>query len=184
MTMTLISTVTVGAGGASSISFSSIPSTYTDLLLVRSMRTDSTAGPAASANITFNSSSTGYSERILYNNTSGGGAASSRSGSYFDWAGLTNASGTGSTANTFSNASLYIPNYASSNQKSVFAESMQEANETLGSYWNHYIVAGLWNGTSAITSIQLTSSAGNFMQYSTASLYGIKSGSGGASVSP
>ena len=38
MTYTLISTVTVGAGGAASIDFNSIPGTYTDLLLVVSVR--------------------------------------------------------------------------------------------------------------------------------------------------
>ena len=39
-TYTLISSVTVGAGGASSIDFTSIPATYTDLLVKFSLRTD------------------------------------------------------------------------------------------------------------------------------------------------
>jgi hypothetical protein len=169
MTYTLISTQTVGAGGASAINFTSIPSGYTDLVLVRSVRSDSSAGPAGSDFITFNSSSTGYSERLLYNNSTGSAASGNRSGAYFDWAGLINM-GT-STANTFSNGSLYISNYTSSTAKVISAESAQEDNSS-GS-WNIYMVSGTWSGTAAITSIILTPSAGNFVQYSTASLYGI-----------
>jgi len=175
MSMTLIGTVTLSSTNTT-ITFSSIPQTMTDLMLVRSMLSDSSAGPASSANITFNGSSAGYSERILYNNISGGGASGIRSGTYFDWAGLTAASGSGSTANTFSSGTLYIPNYTSANAKIISSDAVQETNSSNGSYWNYYSVAGLWSGTAAITSITLTSSAGNFVTGSTVSLYGITKG--------
>ena len=51
-TYTLISSVTVGSGGASSIDFTSIPATYTDLCLVWSGRS---AGSDVDTKITFNS---------------------------------------------------------------------------------------------------------------------------------
>jgi hypothetical protein len=182
MAITLIQTVTVGSGGAASIDFTSIAATYTDLMMVLSLRSTSSAGPAASANITFNGTSSGYSERLVYNNTSGGAASGSRSGNFLDWSGLINAGL--STVNTFSNNQFYVPNYTSANNKVTSAEAIQEDQSGNSSYWNHYITAGLWSNTAAINRITLTSSAGNLAQYSSATLYGITKGSsGGVTVS-
>lgn len=175
MAITLISTITVGAGGVASIDFTSVSSSFTDLMLTFSLRSTSTAGPAASANITFNGSATGYSEKLLYNNSSGGAASGSRTGTFLDWSGLINAGL--STVNTFSNNQLYVPNYTSATNKMTSAECIQEEQSSTSGYWNHYITAGLWSNTSAINRITLTSSAGNFAQYSSASLYGITKGS-------
>ena len=83
--------------------------------------------------------------------------------------------GTGSTAtsNTFGNSELYIPNYAGSTNKSSSADAVAESNTTTVFA---YLNAALWSSTAAITSITLTPDAGgaNFVQYSTATLYGIK----------
>jgi hypothetical protein len=76
------------------------------------------------------------------------------------------------TSNTFANLETYVPNYLSSNQKSISLDGVGESNTTSDNWLN--FVAGLWNGTSAITSIGLTCDTGNFVQYSTATLYGIK----------
>ena len=51
------------------------------------------------------------------------------------------------------------------------ADGVMENNAT-EAYQN--LVAGLWSNTSAITSLTLAKSTGNFVQYSSASLYGIK----------
>jgi len=182
MAMTKIATATVGAGGSSTIDFTGISSSFTDLLIVHALRSTSTAGPAVGASITFNGSSSGYSERILYNNGSGGAASGSRSGSFLEWAGLIN-SGL-STANTFSNAQLYIPNYAITAAKQIAAESAQEGQTTTAGYWNHYVTTGYWSGTAAINQVTFTSSAGIFAQYSSITIYGIlKGSSGGVTVS-
>ena len=53
-TFTLIASSTVGAGGASSIDFTSIPSTYTDLVIKASLRSDRNTGSATYLTITFN----------------------------------------------------------------------------------------------------------------------------------
>jgi len=165
-TYTLISSVTVGSGGAASIDFTSIPSTYTDLLVSMSLRSAGTGVSTRYASVTFNSNTSSYTYRRLYGN---GSNAGSDNGS-LRIIGTINGSTT--TANTFSNLQLYIPNYAGSNNKSYSCESAEENNAT-GAELD--MIAGLWSNTAAITSIKLESDQGsfNFAQYSTAYLYGI-----------
>lgn len=160
-TYTLISSNTVGAGGALSVTFSSIPATYTDLALKVSVR-----GSAATVNqsyqITFNgSSTTGLTMKRLYGS---GAAAASDNGTTSEGVGAT------ATANTFSNDDYYIPNYASANYKSFSIDNVGENNATTA---YALLDAGLWSNTAAITSIVLTPSSGSFVQYSTFYLYGI-----------
>ncbi len=169
-TYTLISSVTVGAGGASSIDFTSIPADYTDLLVKISARSVYSGGGTAVINMRFNSSGgTAYSHRVLYGN---GTSALSDNASSAAFILLGHLPGTTYTANTFSNIEAYIPNYTASQNKSVSVDSVIENNATL-SYAE--IIAGLWSNTSAITSVNLLpeTGTGNFAQYSTAYLYGI-----------
>ena len=164
-----IATVTVGSGGAADIQFTSIPATYTDLIVKLSAR--STGGFVSnavdSAIIYFNtdtSSTTNYSARTL---SSGAGTPSSDTTKR---GGLVNGSST--TASTFANAEYYVPNYAGSSNKSVSIDSATENNST-AAYAN--LQAWLWSNTAAITAITLKLESGsNFVQYSTATLYGIK----------
>jgi hypothetical protein len=83
------------------------------------------------------------------------------------------------TSSTFGNQQIYIPNYTSTASKSISIDSVAENNATLG---NQQIVAGVFNQAAGITSLKFTCGA-NFAQYSTASLYTVTKGSGGASVS-
>jgi hypothetical protein len=162
-TYTLISSVTVGSGGAATMSFTSIPSTYTDLLLKISTRQSvNDASSGYYYDVTFNGTSANRSGRYLLGN--GSTAASS---SYTLWGTSVSSD---FTSNTFSNGELYIPNYASANNKSASLDSVQENNATLS---RALFSAGLWSDTSVITSITLTPGGGNFVQYSTAYLYGI-----------
>ena len=157
-----IATVTVGSGGAANMAFSSIPSTYTDLILYWTGRGDAVN---YDVNISFNSSTTSFTNRRLY----GDGATVSSDTSATRFAGFENASSF--TANTFSNCSVYIPNYAGSTNKSF---SVDGANETNATSAYAALAAGLWSNTAAINAISLTPLSGNFVQYSTATLYGIK----------
>ena len=169
-TFELIASSTVGSGGQSSISFTSIPSTYTDLQLVVSART--TYAGASNSDylyITINSDTTSanYPTKMLLGN---GSAANSYGNSTQRFAGDANSST--STANTFGNGAIYIPNYAGSAYKSLSIDAVSEANATAV---ESGIVAMTWNSTSAITSISLASgNSGNIVQYSTAYLYGVK----------
>jgi len=170
-TYTLIGTPqVVGSGGASAITFLSIPQTYTDLKIVVSARDTNTPGNTDDGLfIQFNGVTSGYSNKVLYGN---GSSASSGSNSY----GITSKSYVGAictgsaTANTFGNTEIYIPNYTSSNYKSVSSDSVLESN---GTQVIDALNASLWSNTAAITSISLSTNGYTFAQYTTAYLYGI-----------
>ena len=158
-TFTLIASSTVGAGGAANIDFTSIPSTYTDLVIKFSGAATSSGGWV---NITFNGSSANLSGRYLY-----GASGSVASGTI---APLMYSNPTSYTANTFSNGETYIPNYAGSTNKSMSIDTIDENNATAN---DMLLQAGLWSNTAAINRITLTPNAGNLAQYTTAYLYGI-----------
>jgi hypothetical protein len=167
-TFTLIASVTVGSGGAASIDFSSIPSTYTDLCLKISARNVSGAQVFDYLKIGFNGSVADYTLRTLEGD---GSSAASYTRSTFgvNFAGRFN--GAGSTSNTFGNAEMYFPNYAGSTNKSMSVDTVTENNGTTA---YATLLAGLWSQTAAITSISFTTEISNFAQHSTATLYGIK----------
>ena len=170
-TFTLIASSTVGSGGAASIDFTSIPSTYTDLKIVVSAR--SSYSSSEGVLMQFNGSSgANYFYRQLY------GFGSSSPGSYTPGSGQTSClvgtmGGTNFTASTFDSVEIYIPNYTSSNNKSFSVDSVAENNSATSNQLD--LIAGLWSQTAAITSISFTSyNSANFVQYSTFYLYGIK----------
>ena len=172
MTMTLVSTVTVGAGGTSEILFSGIPQSATDLLVVVSIRAAS-GGIDAAPFVKFNNDATSYTGRTILGS---GSNKYSETKSNFTMM----QAGSGSTANTFGSGQIYIPNYSGSANKSFSMETLGENNGTEA--WME-IRAGLWSNTAAITSLSIYRSDYNILQYSTASLYTITKGSGGATVS-
>jgi hypothetical protein len=164
-TFELIASSTVGSGGASSIDFTSIPSTYTDLYLVFSLRTTTTKTDGwDDTQLKINGSSASITGKQLYGTGAATGSNSPTAGGVFaDHASM--------TSNSFSSASLYFPNYAGSAYKSFTVDSVTEQNATsaLADFY-----AGLWSSTSAITSIGLDAISSTFVQYSTAYLYGVK----------
>lgn len=163
-TFTLISTITVGSGGASSIDFTSIPSTFTDLCLMWSARSARVANTDDMV-VGFNGVNTNLTGRYLWGT---GSAAASGTDTQVLVGEYPTAN---STASTFSNCALYIPNYAGNTYKSFSADTVGENNATLA---YATLTAGLWSSTAAINQITLkTGSASNLVQYSTASLYGI-----------
>jgi hypothetical protein len=166
-TYTLISSVTVGSGGAATMSFSSIPATYTDICIKVSARTDN-ASILSNLRWTFNGSSSGYSGKELYGTGSAAASGDGGTTSSYIQAGYSN--GATSTSNTFSNTEFYLPNYASANYKSQSIDSVQEDNASLAFV---DMSATLWSNTSAVTSVTITPSSGSFVQYTTAYLYGI-----------
>lgn len=171
-----IFTQTVGSGGASSITFSNIPQTFTDLMLVMSARNtgsyDTTFAGISSIN---GDGGAHYSDTKLFGN--GSSTSSNRSSSNSgNFGGLVTPGGS-ATANTFGSATVYIPNYTGNNYKSFIMESVPENNaSTFSAYDGVELAAGLWSQTSAINSFSIftnTSSSAVFAQYSTFSLYGI-----------
>ena len=166
-----LQTVTVGSGGASTITFNNIPQTFTDLKLVLSARSSYTPSPATNGVDFFlylnsDNAGTSYSYNRIYGNGSGAGADRQSNQPYISFALLT---GSGATANTFGSADFYLPNYTSANFKSWETETVGENNNSIG--WDS-LYAGLWRSTSAITSLTILPTTG-MVQYSTATLYGV-----------
>jgi hypothetical protein len=158
-----ISTIDVPSGGSATIDFTSIPSTYTDLLLKMSLR-GVNANAYCYMSISFNGSTANQTQKQL---ESDGTTATSASLSNFQFI----SDGANNTTTTFGNHEMYIPNYASSNNKSASFDSVMEQNGTTA-YMD--LKAYLWSSTSAINQITITGITGNLAQFSSATLYGIK----------
>jgi hypothetical protein len=148
---------------AASITFSNIPQVFTDLVLLLSTRHDRSVGNFSETAIAFNGSSSNRTTRYLGGTGSGLDSGTATTGFF----GPSN--GSLETANTFSNLSVYMPNYKSNSPKSFSADGVAENNATFAV---QYITAGLWNDSSPITSIAITSGF-NFQPNTTATLYGI-----------
>jgi hypothetical protein len=157
-----IATVDVGLLGSASIEFTSIPSTFTDLCLKFSGRGSNLSNVIA-CNISFNSSTSSFTGKMLLGN--GSAAASYNTTRDIGYANASN-----STSNTFGNMEIYIPNYAGSANKSFSVDTVAETNAT---NIEMTLISGLWSNSAAITSVSITPAAGTFVQYSSATLYGI-----------
>ena len=166
--MKLIQTITLGSSAAT-IDFTSIPSTYTDLLLLVSARATSTSGAIT---LSLNNSAANFTGRLTSTDRSVGTVTSSTATTTI---GITSIST--DSANTFGNFRIYIPNYANAQQKSFTCEAVSETNSGSAHISTQI---GLWADTSVINRVTLNLSS--FAQHSSASLYGITSGSGGATV--
>jgi hypothetical protein len=159
-----IQTVTVGSGGATTIDFQNIPATYTDLVILCSIRSDRASQTGSSAGVSFNNTTANRTMRDILGD---GSNASSGNATQF----YIRVPASSATASVFGNAIIYIPNYTSANNKSVSIESVNENNSTESF---SEIMAGLWSDTSAINRVTLTeNNSANFVQYSTATLYGV-----------
>ena len=160
---------TVLTGSQLNITFSGIPSTYTDLVIVASARSDR-ALVTDNYLIELNGSATAvYSRTSLINN--GSTPQSSNATGQAFWVALYSDAAS-ATSNTFGSIEIYIPNYAGSTNKIASTTSVQEDNVSTG-----YASANahLWGNTSAITSIKISPSASqNWISGSRFDLYGIK----------
>lgn len=178
MAITLISSITT-TGAAASLDFTSIPSIYTDLKIVASLRvTDGGEGtnpPISRCSLVINGTSSGNLYNIvmaygLPNNSptaNSAGGADANVGFYMGTAASSNA-----TSNTFSNYEYYIPGYSESDKHKVLMIDGGIENNSIASGLD--MMAGMWNSTSAITSLSLKPyNGGNFATNTTAYLYGI-----------
>jgi hypothetical protein len=170
--MTKIGTYTVGAGTDSSVSFTNIPQTYTDLIVKVSGHLTGTGFGAATIKLIFNSSISGYSWRSVFTDCAGGSYSQKGDSVAFIEAGILPASQLSPTLNVFGIADMLISNYSSNNSKAVSIDYAQE-----NGYVDNYIgfVSGIWSNTAPVTSLTITPNSSNFSQYSTFTLYGVKS---------
>jgi hypothetical protein len=162
------------ASAQASITFSSIPQTFTDLYLVTSVRGVSTEAAArTSTKVSINGSDANASSRLLYGFDSN--QVGSETVTSFPYSGTQpNAN---ATTNTFGSTSLYFPNYKVAANKPFSVDFAAENNTS--TYWILGFSSGLWSQTAAITSLTIAAPSGNLAQYSSATLYGILAGSDG-----
>jgi hypothetical protein len=164
--MELITSVTVGSGGAASVTLpatGTIPQTYTDLYLVMSARSNRSGGQPADGFLIKPNNTTPTIKYI-----SGEGSGTPFSGTSYSGIVPT----ISATASTFGSCSAYFPNYANtSNHKSFFVDDVSENN---GSIAYATLSANLYSSNSAITTIVVESiNAASFVEHSTFYLYGI-----------
>lgn len=167
-TYTLIASNTLSSSAAS-VTFSSIPANYTDLVL-RMFTRESGTGIYQNIQITFNGSSAN-SYTGTYLQGSGSAASSGRettaTAPLFNWGGINNTAS--QTSNTFASSELYIPRYLARTNKPSGGFSVTENNATAAYIWNF---ANLWGNTSEITSITIAT-PNSFVSGSSFFLYGI-----------
>lgn len=160
-----IASVTVGAGGTSTVTFSDIPGTYTHLQ-IRFIAQTTTSGTGSDVTrISFNGNSM-TKNHYLYAN--GAGTPAGGVGANGD---VNNTPKSGHTS-IFGAEIVDILNYANTNMnKTVRSIGGYDANGSgeIALYSNLYAT-----NTNAITSITLTPSANNFSQHSHFALYGIR----------
>lgn len=163
--MQAIYTQTVGSGGAGLVTFNNIPQTYTDLMVLASARTGYSGDADAYMFFQDGAGTSNYSWTKFQGYGNGNTSyRTSGSGTMSVWT----LKGDG-TANTFSNTEINILNYTSSLNKQVQANGIMENNGTIGFCT---IAAGLWRSNAPVTSISFNV-AGNLLQYSSFTLYGI-----------
>ena len=168
-TYTLISSNVLGSSAAS-VTFSSIPATYTDLVLKFSSRSDN-ATIYETVKITYNNNTSSiYSTtRLIADST--GTVTSTRQASRANFNDPYN-NGTSSTSNTFSNVEIYVPSYTANQNKPISVVGVAENNSADSGI---RIIADLFGSTTAISSIEIANFSGNFVTGSSFYLYGIKS---------
>ena len=158
-----IATSTVGSGGTSSITFSSIPSTYTHLQ-IRSFVANSTPGNGAYTYFNGDTTGTNYNTHRLVGN---GSTASGGRDNTFAYPLYYTGGTTGFAGNV-----LDILDYTSTNKYKTM--------RALGGYDTNgagyvFLVSALWLNTAAVTSITITApGVSTFTEYSSFALYGIK----------
>ena len=155
-----IATVTVGSGGAADVTFSSIPGTYTHLQVRGIFKGDS-----------------GTNSRVRFNGDTGSNYASH----------FLNGNGSSASAAGFSSlAQFYTPDNDTTYFSAWVLDVLDYANTNkyktmrlLGGFDANgsgviTLNSGLWQSTSAITSLKIYLNSGNISQYSHFALYGIK----------
>lgn len=166
--VTLIQTLTA-SGSNNVFDFTSIPNTYTDLMIISSTRTNN-AGTGDGFNIAVNNSYSNLREAYYFNNNNNG--AMNAGGGIGTEASIS-VNGDGNAAGTYALVYMYIPNYANTSyQKTWFSDNMQSVYASGTNTAYHFGKANSWNQTAAINRLTFTST-GTLTNQSKISIYGI-----------
>lgn len=175
MAMTLITTATLTSTGIFDIG--GIPQTFTDLLVLGSIRRNTTTDNAF-ITLNWGDETATHSGRILAG--TGTGVNTSTFSAPNGFLG-TIGQGSNYTASVFNNFQVYIPNYTSTTGFKTFSVDGVTENNATESY--QIISAGLFQSNNPVRKIMIDSFGGTLIAGSTVSVYGILRGSGGAESS-
>lgn len=160
-----------GTGSSATITFSSIPGTYKHLQIRMLGKTATAAAGADALDITFNGDS---GSNYVYHNLTGDGASATAGASSTSTTFIRIGSGAGRATET---------NICAASIIDIHDYALTTKNKTMrrlggfdknGSGGVIVLNSGLWMSTSAITSIEIASTGGNFTTQNVFSLYGIK----------
>ena len=162
--MQLIQSFTLTSDGGTFLDLTSIPQTYTDLLVLLSIRTNRSGFFADDMHFRINGNSVNSAVRRL------DGTGTALSSSTSDNPPIATAAS--ATASTFSNVSVYIPNYTGTQNKTISMDAVTE-NNTATAY--QVLHAAVLNTSSAVTSVGfLSTSSSTILTGTSISLYGIR----------
>ena len=165
-----IATVSVGSGGAASVTFDNIPSTYSHLQIRAIARRTGSATSTPTDWLRFNQDTgSNYTWHYLYGD---GSSATAGASNPQDRAYVLFLTAGGQTANTFAVSVIDVLDYANTNKYKTIRAIGGNDNNDINGIAKFYSSA--WMSTSAITRIDLDTDADDFAQYSHFALYGIK----------
>lgn len=156
---------TVLSGSTTTVSFTSIPGSYTDLIVRISGRVSTAGVNFDNPTIKINTVTTNRSGTNASFSSSTASSTSVGTGGIALPAAL-------ATSNTFGAVELRIPNYANTSyNKPFWITSVSESNGSGTNYGQ--IVAGLWASTAAITQLDFDMTPNNFVTGSRFDLFGV-----------
>jgi len=162
-----IATATVDSGGASSITFTSIPQTYTHLQIRATTNGTGTSGLYLICSI---NTDTGTNYNWHYLNSNGASVSAGNSSSFAGFV-INDMGGGSSNSNNFGSGIADILDYTNTNKyKTIKTLSGIDNN---GSGYLDFD-SNLWRNTAAITSITIVYGSNNYAQFSQIALYGVK----------
>ena len=161
------------SSGASSVSFTSIPSSYDHLVLLSTARSDASEYNSYINFQVNGDTGSNYSRRAINANTVTPSGVSGTGGTSWIYQWIPGAS---AVADTFSATETWFINYANTSYyKQIFSQSSNPNNSSTGSQWGFRVSGGVWTSTAAINRVDALCNAGgdDFVQYSNFVLYGI-----------
>jgi len=163
-----IATTTLSSTTAT-ITFSSIPATYTHLQIRLIGRCNRTIEASDAVLMRFNSdTSSNYSYHGLYGD---GSSAGSYAGASSTFSIIMDCTAAGAAASIFAAGVCDILDYANTNKYKTVRSLHGFDRNGAGTM---QLASSNWRNTNAITSIDLTPANGSFVQYTSAALYGVK----------
>ncbi len=167
-----IATVSVGSGGSSSISFTSIPSTYKHLQIRYMASSDSSTDGSYNVQSRFNSdSASNYTLHLIDGDGSSTSAYGAANLDHMYIGNVTSSFGGFSLANAYGVNIIDVLDYANTNK---FKTTRMLNGYDINGSGKLQLISNLWRSTTAVTSISINPQVGNWRQYSQFALYGIK----------